>query len=301
MKKVLVLMLAVLMAVSLLAACGGDSGKKEEPGKDTPQSSGKESSADYFEWDIADETVIVGYTEKGLKQTSLVIPANCTEVSSLHGNTKVEHIEFANPDTVVKDYTFKECPALESVILPANLQTVGKSMFADCVNLKKVEIPAGVTKINDNAFARCTALEEVTLGGAVEEIGRDVFESCTALKSIALPDSLVLIEESAFEGCSALETVTFGSGLKTVEESAFEACVSLKSVDLQEGVTELGKYAFGFCDALETVSLPASLETVDQTALAQTHNFTVYVVEGSFMDTYLPDMMGEEYMTREYK
>ena len=32
------------------------------------------ANEDYFEWSLTDDTMIVGYTEEGLKQTELVIP-----------------------------------------------------------------------------------------------------------------------------------------------------------------------------------------------------------------------------------
>ena len=100
---------------------------------------------------------------------------------------------------------------------------------------------------------------------------------------------------------TALSDVSFGAGIETIGESAFQACVSLNSVRLAEGVTELGVWAFAYCDALEEIYLPASIESVGASSIAQTHNVRVYVVEGSYMDQQLGNLMSPEFYEKLYQ
>ena len=57
------------------------------------------------------------------------------------------------PDGITKiaAYTFYNCSALQSVVLPANLQTIGAQSFVK-VKLTTINIPASVTSIEDKAF-----------------------------------------------------------------------------------------------------------------------------------------------------
>ena len=57
------------------------------------------------------------------------------------------------PDSMTKigDYSFFGCSALESVVLPANLQNVGVKSFS-ATKLSTINIPASVTQIGSNAF-----------------------------------------------------------------------------------------------------------------------------------------------------
>ena len=95
--------------------------------------------------------------------------------------------------------------------------------------------------------------------------------------------------------------MTFGAGLTEIEERAFEMCNSLKSVKLQEGVTTLGYTAFGMCETVEEFYLPASLEKVAADALQQSHPVKVYVVEGSYMDGALDQLLGADLFEKLYQ
>ena len=298
MKKMVAICLSLVMCGSLFACTP----KPQEGGSPDDGTSGDTTaSQEYFVWNALDDTVIEGYTELGLEQTELVIPANCTSVEQLGDNPNVKKITFENPDTVIQNITFSGCTALEQVELPANLEEVPKSCFYGCESLQTVEIPAKVTEIGESAFLECTSLESVTLPEGLEIIGWESFSDCTALQEVVIPDSVTTIAQNAFRRCEGLASVTFGTGLTTVGESAFEKCNSLKSVKLPEGVTTLGNSAFGLCDAIEEIYVPASIVEAEFDALVQTHPTKIYVVEGSYMDGRLSEMMGVEMFEKLYQ
>ena len=203
MKKLGLALIAILCCV--LTACEGsasssDSGSNEQDGY--ASSGNVVANRDYFEWSPTDETMIIGYTDEGLKQTELVIPEECTSVQGLSDNTTVQHISFENDDTIIQTDTFGDCTSLESIELPGNLQVIDQSVFYGCTSLKEITIPDSVVEIESNAFNGCESLSSVTLGSALSTIGRKAFHGCNSLESIVIPDSVVTIEKSAFENCS---------------------------------------------------------------------------------------------------
>ena len=194
-----------LASCIMLASCGGES-TADSIQSDSSFSEGTVSDTaenrDYFEWSPTDETMIIGYTDEGLKQTELVIPEECTSVQGLSDNTTVQHISFENDDTIIQTDTFGDCTSLESIELPGNLQVIDQSVFYGCTSLKEITIPDSVVEIESNAFNGCESLSSVTLGSALSTIGRKAFHGCNSLESIVIPDSVVTIEKSAFENCS---------------------------------------------------------------------------------------------------
>ena len=303
MKRIICFALAVIMCLALVAC-----GEEKKPNEGTNNSTGEyvpsgnaSDSRDYFEWSATDDTMIVGYTAEGLKQTELAIPVDCTSVQGLKENENVKYIEFKGSDTKILSNTFRNCSALESVKLPSNLTEIDDSVFNGCANLKTIEIPEQVDSIGSNAFMGCTSLSSIQFNGNIENIGRQAFSKCSALKSVSIPDSVSTIGKSAFEECTALSDLKFGSGLKTVEESAFQKCTSLIKVVLPEGVTSLEIWAFAYCDAIEEIHLPASLENIAVSSIVQTHKFKVFVVEGSYADQSISGLMGVEFYDKQYQ
>lgn len=302
MKKALTLILALATAFAFTACkdkdieiIGGDDGPTSvivgESNVGNKPSSSKESPDDCFIWGSLYEDQIDGLTDKGMKQTELVIPARCTKVLSLNDENdnpavNLKKVTFASPDTALCS-TFSDCTALEEVELPANLKDLDGNVFTGCTSLKQIIIPDGVTRIDSNSFRDCTALEEIVIPNGVETIDRQTFESCTSLKKVVLGDNVKLIDKSAFEHCEALAEINFPVGLETIEKSAFYKCDSLKSVKLPEGVKTLGAKAFFDCNSMEEIYLPASLESMVNDSVAQIHKTKIYVVEGSYADLNL--------------
>ena len=299
MKKLLIFLLILVISLSFVA-CGNNEKKTNGDNNDVNPSGNVAVSKDYFTWAATNENQITGYTELGLKQTNIVIPDNCESVQGLKDNTTVKTIVFKNDDTTIKPNTFNGCTSLESITLPKNLKEIEYDVFNGCTNLKSIEIPSSVTKIGSDAFEACTSLETVKLGAAVTEIGSGAFTKCTSLKSIEIPNSVTVIGKSAFEECTGMTTVAFGSGLLTVEESAFQSCDSLTKVELPEGLKTLEKDAFSFCDSLKSIFIPASVDSAALSCIAQTHDITVYVEQGSYMDGRISELMGEKFYNKQY-
>ena len=102
-----------------------------------------------------------------------------------------------NSVTVIDDSAFGHT-ALESMVIPDSVKTIGDYAFSSCENLKNVAIGNGVTNIGTSAFTYCDALKTVTLGSSVKNIGVNAFFDCESLESINIPDSVTTIGADAF-------------------------------------------------------------------------------------------------------
>ena len=156
------------------------------------------------------------------------------------------------------------------MILPDDVQSIGRSAFYHCDRLKNVE-GTNVTNIEDGAFLGCADLQSavfpnvITLGSNVfshcislvsaempelRTTGNNTFDSCTSLKSIDFPKLEVAYLSFCF-ACTGLEFVNLPSARK-IEGDAFSMCSSLKDIYVPEA-----RYVSGFlaCTSLTRLSL----------------------------------------------
>ena len=80
---------------------------------------------------------------------------------------------------------FANCTALQEVMLPDDMKTIGSSVFSGCSALITVNL-SQVTRINLSAFWGCTSLETLALDN-VTAIGQEAFYGCTGLETLKIP------------------------------------------------------------------------------------------------------------------
>ena len=110
---------------------------------------------------------------------------------------------------VIKDFAFKQCSTLTTVILNDGLEEIGEDAFSSCTSLRGIDVPPTVKSIKDFAFFQCSTLTTVTLHDGLEEIGEEAFQMCISLELIGIPPTIKAIHASAFNGCSQLNRVAF--------------------------------------------------------------------------------------------
>lgn len=129
------------------------------------------------------------------------------------------------PVSAVKESGFSGA-GIKKVYLPLNIKTVGKSAFADCVNLTEAYYYKGngVKEIADGAFLRCTALGELVCPSSLVKIGDSAFWGCTAIERIKLPEKVEVIGKSAFAYCTSLTYFYVPTRLYSLGDGAFTGC-----------------------------------------------------------------------------
>ena len=128
--------------------------------------------------------------------TTYTVPSNCTEI---------------------RDYAFRNCVKLETLIIGEHVTEMGDSIFYGCEKLREVKLNASIDYLGYNLFANCVALEEIVIPEGVEAIGYllengecgSTFFGCTSLRSVVFPKSLTNIYASSFYDCPALTEIGY--------------------------------------------------------------------------------------------
>lgn len=94
-------------------------------------------------------------------------------------------------------------PENTTIIIPSNIESIGRESFSRCNNLKKLIID-GCTRINNEAITRCDDLEEVIIREGTEIIEWENFYYCPKLTKVTLPSSLKVIGEEIFANSNKL-------------------------------------------------------------------------------------------------
>ncbi len=103
---------------------------------------------------------------------------NCTSLKQIDLPPSLNHIE---------ESAFEGC-GLVSVTLPATLADSYASTFKNCTALQTVVIEESVTEICKEMFYGCTSLTEIVLPSTVTLIERDAFAGCTNLTRVVFSD-----------------------------------------------------------------------------------------------------------------
>ena len=230
--------------------------------------------------------------------------SNCTRLSDLgywnafKGNNTLKKINLEN--TLIRKigfYWFKNCSALEEVILSEYTYEIGAGAFENCTSLEKIENADGVnTKYTDsfkNAAIDFSYSEKskyvgygvynniryfeygeyIIIDRIMEDVenlvipsyinSKPVTEISTvafqhkAFNSVTLPETLECISEAAFQGCEIKEKIKLPSSLKFLEDAAFGG-VEIDDFELNEGLLYVGNSALP-CGKTDVFIIPDSV------------------------------------------
>jgi hypothetical protein len=237
MKKLLALVLAALLAISLIA-CG-----KDDTNPDTKNDEGENEEVsliiDHETYDLTFDInedgnyEITGIVHNGITPLNVVIP-------DMYDN---------RPISGISDEAFKACKNLVSVTIPSSITYVGKAAFYDCDGLVNVTIHGSVKEIKSLAFAECNALAALILQDGVLTVGDYAFQNCTSLLGITFSNTLSTIGAAAFRNCDALASVAIPNTVTAVGDMAFSDCDKLAAVYAYGNppAEGLGRYLFVNC------------------------------------------------------
>lgn len=157
--------------------------------------------------------------------------------SSFSYCTSLSSIDFSN--TALKEIggsVFYDCKSMESLTLPSTLKTISSYAFNNMTALKRIVIPAGVTRIGEYyeydsswrfyLFIGCDNLEEILVengntgyaseNGILYNADKTILIACPAkvnMTSLVIPNTVTTIAEYAFSGNTTLQSVTISAGV----------------------------------------------------------------------------------------
>jgi serine/threonine protein kinase len=152
---------------------------------------------------------------------------------------------------------------LQSIVIPATVQTISADCFATCPTLTEVTFAANsnLKCILSRAFAS-TALSLISLPPSVQFVGSYCFSGCKSLTSVEVPPALDAIETGTFSG-AGLNAILIPRNIQIIGELSFFECTSLQEVEIvpDSKLTRIEKCAFT-ATSLHAISLPVSLECI---------------------------------------
>ena len=126
---------------------------------------------------------------------------------AFYKSTNVENLILPNTLIMIGEEMFYQSN-LKSVVISANVITIGNSAFRECKSLTSIDIPASVEIIEEAAFYNCPLLATVIFenGSNLKTIkgnyyANGSFSKCRALTSIEIPSQVEIIGEEAFQDC----------------------------------------------------------------------------------------------------
>ncbi len=138
-------------------------------------------------------------------------------------NTTIKKVIVEEGVGVLYDRTFRRFYALEEVVLPSTLTTIGAAgsgVFQSCTNLKSIVLPESVTVLGKGSFQECSSLESINIPAGVTRIESDALRA-TGLKSVEFHAGVTYFGAQAFRDCKQLTEVIINAPEFTVEANAF--------------------------------------------------------------------------------
>ncbi len=188
-----------------------------------------------------------------------------------------------------------ESTNITEIVLPRNLEHIGKSAFANCNGLETVVLPETVISIGADAFSRCAALEKVDFlcnsctVDIDDENNNGIFDNCpnlreivfgneikyipdfllkgSGIEAITIPDSVTDIGSYTFANTN-LKSVTIPENVESIGDGCFENCKELENIVINGNVFLIGDNAFSGCDKLREIYIADSVKDIGRTSFA---------------------------------
>ena len=144
-------------------------------------------------------------------------------VAGAEENTTIKKVVVEEGVGVLYDRTFRRFYALEEVVLPSTLTTIGAAgsgVFQSCTNLKSIVLPESVTVLGKGSFQECSSLESINIPAGVTRIEADALRA-TGLVSVEFHEGVTYFGAQAFRDCKQLTEVTIKAPEFTMENNTF--------------------------------------------------------------------------------
>lgn len=171
--------------------------------------------------------------------------SDCTKLTRVQFTTNIEKAK-------LEEGIFKNCTALNDVVLPEDMLYLGNNMFENCTSLESINLPKNLQELGDYCFKGCSKLASLNIPESIKRIGKYCFED-TSIGKIALPRTVTEIEGYAFSGCTSLGTVEFDY-FDTIEE-----------IPVEQGLQVIKSNAF-YDSVVTNLNIPYTIQTIEKDA-----------------------------------
>ena len=176
----------------------------------------------YERWDNRNYHIYGSYW---LKEVTIPENSKLTTIPSraFEGNENLTTLNIQGKKiTTIGDAAFRRC-ALDTLILPPNLQEMSTLSFGYCSGLQFVAMPKTLESIPANAFVGCTNLKNVQFPSKLVHIGHHAFADCTNLENVDVPGRVTSIGDYAFKDCNVKDITSYLFDPFTIGQHTFSA------------------------------------------------------------------------------
>lgn len=245
----------------------------------------KDSYTLYAKWEREEKTKLVyqgedsdfviedGVLEKYQgNEPVVIIPDTVKEIGYGAFEKDKTVLKVIMPDSVEKmeNAVFNECENLMEIRFSHSLKEIPAHTCSGCLALEKVIIPEGVTTIGDGAFNSGDipmSYSEIKFPKTLKSIEGEAFSNNDSVTEISLPDGLESIGTYAFSGNTSLVKVSFGDGITELSEGVFAGDTILKNVVLPYGLKSIGRFVFDTDKNIEELYIPETVENIQSSML----------------------------------
>ncbi len=212
MKKLIALILALVMMISLVA-CGNNA-------TPDPTSDGNDTSGDNEQTKPSGNkggNDNPGVSEDITLENLMKAPESpesdfeCVD----HGDGDVELLSYLGSSEIV---------VIPETWNGKKITTISSYVFANASPVKAIRLSDSVTNLMLSSFALNKSLEIVVCGSGLTIIGESVFQGCTNLHTVVLNDGLATISGLSFCGCTSLTALEIPESVTEIQPSTFYLC-----------------------------------------------------------------------------
>ena len=183
-----------------------------------------------------------------LRFVKLSVNIKSIEGDAFYGCERLEQLTL--PDTLKTLGTLGACLKLKEISMPDSVFKTNKNLFYDCRSLTKIKLPKGMKEIKPRDFANCKNLKTLEIPEAVTTVSMSAF-SGTKLKKIMLPKNVTTIKKGMpYRGKDKVFAVNNDSDLPTKDLRLIE----IKS----KKVKSIAKGSFSGLSSKVVVKVPKS-------------------------------------------
>ncbi len=299
MKKILLLLLTLLLALSMVGffACdspdnSGSTGGNDQQQEQEQPSDNKDNGGNQNE----------NETNNNQNNNGTNNENNNSSGSSNNENESGENTEDDSPYVPTEglayelssDGTYYICTgmgtATETDIFIASkyndlpVTSMGDYAFAWCKDLKSATLPNGVTSLGDFAFFHCESLENISIPNSIINIGEAALDYCDNLKVNEDDNALYLgNNENKYLVLIVVkdDSITkfeIKSNTKIIFALAFSYC-DIKTITIPNSVVSIDSSAFWGCSYLTNITIPKSVTNIASSAFKDCSSLESITVE----------------------
>jgi hypothetical protein len=251
-----------------------------------------------FAWDLANtaEYAFAGANISELNLTSYMKEVN---TGAFMGCTQLKTLTIPKNITILRDQAFAECSGIAgTVVFPKSILQVGAGVFTRCSSIENFvfEEHPKVTTLGKNFCDGCTSIKKIDLPAEITKLGQYAFANMSNLEKVVLRSNNLRMDPFVFAGdprlleAGPINWLSPGSSEVYDIEFAWNTHIPayafyqsnnaryLRKVVLPEGIESIGVEAFGDTNLME-INFPSTLRSIGQKAFYHTSLTSVEIPE----------------------